>query len=343
MQASSRQQCRHRRIFCIHVTVRQHDQVRTFIHRFVSSSKKFFQRQLETGCAVRRLEQNRQGHRFEVRPVLCLDLRKVGIRQHRTFNPDPLSITRLRIGNVAFRTQHDDGRGHQLFTQGINRRIGHLSKQLFKIVIQQLCTVRENGQRRIITHGASRFTTVTRHRQQQHTKLFEGIPEGLLTLNQLVTGQTCDRTRIRKVFQEHAVISQPLRIRMRINHALLHFRISNDLTLLGVDHKHTTRLKAAFIQHVFRLDIHHANFGAHDDVVIFGHVVTRRTQTVTIQTCTHHLTISNRDRCRTIPRLHQAAVILIEGLLVRRHRGVLLPRLRNHHHRRMRQAPTREV
>src|SRR5688500_19877341 len=98
---------------------------------------------------------------------------------------------------------------------------------------------------------------------------------------------------------------QPLSIRTLGRNRALDLFVIDDTTLLGVNEEHATWLNAALAHDVFGRHFEHAGFGCDDDHVIFGDVVTRRTQTVAIENRADLLTVGERDRCRTVPWLHQ--------------------------------------
>ena len=64
---------------------------------------------------------------------------------------------------------HDNG-----FTQGINRRVGHLSKLLTEVVIDTALTLGQHGHRGIIAHGAYGFLAALGQNTQDLVTLFKG-------------------------------------------------------------------------------------------------------------------------------------------------------------------------
>ena len=84
-------------------------------------------------------------------------------------------------------------------------------------------------------------------------------------------------------------------------------------------------------------DVEHADLARHDDEVVLGHVVARRTQAVAIEHRADHRAVGERHRRRAVPRLHQRRVVLVEGAPRRIHRLVVLPRLGDHHQHGVRQ------
>ena len=67
------------------------------------------------------------------------------------------------------------------------------------------------------------------------------------------------------------------------------------------------------------------------DEVVVGHVVARRPQAVAVEHRADHRAVGEGDRRRTVPRLHQRRVVLVERLPVGIDRRVAAPGLRDHH------------
>ena len=105
----------------------------------------------------------------------------------------------------------------------------------------------------------------------------------------------------------------------------------------GVDQEHAARLQPALLHDARRVDVEHADLARHDHEVVVGHPVAARAQAVAVEHRADHGAVGERDRRRAVPRLHQRRVELVEGALLRRHRRVVLPRLRDHHQHRVRQ------
>ena len=116
---------------------------------------------------------------------------------------------------------------------------------------------------------------------------------------------------------------------------LLHLRIVDDAAFLQVDQQHLAWLQPPLADDAFFRHGQHAGLGRHDHMIVVGHDVACGTQAVAIQRRADLAAISEGDRRRTVPRLHQRRVVLIEGAPVRIHQRVLCPRLRNQHHHRM--------
>ncbi len=136
----------------------------------------------------------------------------------------------------------------------------------------------------------------------------------------------------RQVVKLDQMAIEPFLIRLPGGNILLEFFITDNPARFGIDQKHASRLQTAFFQHPFGLDIEHPHFGAHDHQIVLGHVITRRAQAVAVEHGAHANPIGKRNRGRTVPGLHQTAVILVKGPFGRIHAVVVFPRLRDHHH-----------
>ncbi len=115
--------------------------------------------------------------------------------------------------------------------------------------------------------------------------------------------------------------------------------IVDDAALRGVDEEDPARMQTLLDEHVLRRNVEHADFRRHDDEVVLGHVVARRTQAVAIEHRADHRAVGERDRRRAVPRLHQRRVVLVERLALGIHHVVPAPWLGNHHEDRVRQRP----
>ncbi len=115
------------------------------------------------------------------------------------------------------------------------------------------------------------------------------------------------------------------------------FLIRDDAALLKVDEQHLARLQAPLLHDVFFLHRQNARFRRHDDDIVLGDEIARRTQTVTVERRADLSAVGKRHRSRTVPRLHHRRVILIKCATFAIHQRIAGPGFRNEHHRGMRQ------
>ena len=104
-----------------------------------------------------------------------------------------------------------------------------------------------------------------------------------------------------------------------------------------VDQEQPARPQPALLDHALGRDRQHSDLRRHDAAVVVGDVIAARAQPVAVQDRPDAGAVGERDGRGTVPRLHQARVVLVEGALVGRHVVALLPGLRDHHHDRPRQ------
>ena len=115
------------------------------------------------------------------------------------------------------------------------------------------------------------------------------------------------------------------------------FFIGNDTLFICIDEKHFTWFQTAFSTDVFGIFVDNTHFRSHDNAVICCHIVTSGTQSITVKHTADNGTIGKPHSRRTIPWFHHKAIELIEIMFFLAHEIITFPRLRNHHHNRMRQ------
>ena len=115
----------------------------------------------------------------------------------------------------------------------------------------------------------------------------------------------------------------------------LKFGVVNDAPFLQADEEGLSGLQPPLVKYPLRLNGQHAHFGGHDDQIIFGNVVARWAQAVSVERGADGLTVGEGDGGRAVPRFHHTTVILVEGLLLRAHRLVPVPGLWDHQYHRV--------
>jgi hypothetical protein len=136
---------------------------------------------------------------------------------------------------------------------------------------------------------------------------------------------------------------QPLHVRLTLEERLLDALIVQHLVLLGVHHEHAPRLQPPPLDDLIGGEAQGPVLGGHHDPAILGNGVAGRTQPVAVERRADNLAIGEGDRRGTVPRLHEGAVVAVEGLALLVHQLVVLPGLRHHHRHRVREAAPREV
>jgi hypothetical protein len=229
--------------------------------------------------AARGAEQHRQRADFETGQRDATDFAEILVGDHRPLQFDATTITGLRFEQIAFRTQPDVGRGDDLLADAVDRRIRDLREQLLEVVVEQPRPLRQHGERRVVAHRADGFDAVARHRRHQNSLIFEGVAECDLPRTQRLGFGLRQLRRGRQILQMHEMGFEPLGVGPFVDDRGLDFFVRNDAALLGVDHEHASRLQTPLAQDVLGRNVEHAGFRRHDRQIVFGDVVTTRTQT----------------------------------------------------------------
>ena len=136
---------------------------------------------------------------------------------------------------------------------------------------------------------------------------------------------------------------KPLAIGVFVGQLLLEPVVTDDATLRGIDEEHPTGLKTPSLDDLGRFDVEHADLAGHHDQTVGGDPVATGSQTVAIEHGADDRSVGESDGRRTIPRLHQAGMELVEVPFPVGHRLVVFPRLGDHHHDRVRKAASAQV
>ena len=97
-------------------------------------------------------------------------------RKHQLAATLPAGSQQVELGSDSASHRRDD-----LFSNSIQRRVGHLSEELLEVIEQQPWPFAEHRNRGIGTHRTQRLGTVFGHRGDDDLQLFVGISEDLLT------------------------------------------------------------------------------------------------------------------------------------------------------------------
>jgi hypothetical protein len=255
-------------------------------------------------------------------------------RQEETATLGSIHLQEVALGTNVALQGHDNG-----LSDGIDRRVRDLGKQLAEVVIEETGSRGKARKRSIVTHGAQGFLFISGHRRQQQTDLLMGITEGekqriLLETGVVGLGLKVERSleSLEDLGHGDELTVQPGTEIVSAGNRLLQLLVVNDTTGLGVDQEHTTGLQTSLLNDRLGLDRNCADLGGTDDTIIVHHVETARSQTVSVQVGTTVTTISESEQRRTVPRFHLASGPLVERGLLGIHVVVALPGLGNHQH-----------
>ena len=134
------------------------------------------------------------------------------------------------------------------------------------------------------------------------------------------------------------IFVDPLPVRLARHNIFLYFFVVYNSSLFKIQNEHSSGLKFSLNGNVIGIYAVSSRFGSKYDEVIFSNHVSRRPETVSIQSCADNRSVG-KDHCgRSVPGFHHSCMVLIKSSFVRIHKIVLRPCFRNHHHHCMRNA-----
>ena len=298
------------------------------------------------------------------------------VGEDRRLKLDQVAAGRIRVEQVALRSDGRDGGGDDLFADTVDRRVGHLREELLEVVGQELRPVGEHGQRRVVAHRADRLGAVGGHGREDDFQVFEreaevsleldearvfarhagGPPrvEGMgmgvnLALEQLfgrldraVLGEIADMGRVGKGIQPHLIRRHPLPPWLGGGELPLDLLVFDDPALLGVHEEHPTGPQPALADHLARRQLEHARLARHHHEAVLHLPPAAGPQAVAVERGADPYAVGEGERRRAVPRLHQAGLKLVVGLEVVGHALVAAPRLGDQHAHRLLDRPAGE-
>ena len=106
----------------------------------------------EAGFTIGHIEEHGNGGGFETRAVNVAQLLEFFIGQNGRIEMDLPATFRFGNQQVAFGTNGSVSRGDDLFFEGIKGWVGHLGKELFEVVVEQVWFVGQYRQWRVVAH-----------------------------------------------------------------------------------------------------------------------------------------------------------------------------------------------
>ena len=139
-----------------------------------------------------------------------------------------------------------------------------------------------------------------------------------------------DLTSRLQFLELYTVCRQPLAVRVLVCKLVLNLTVVVYLSFLRVDEQNLARLQASLLGDLRRVEVHHADLRRHDHGVVLGDGVPCRAQTVTVEHAAGIASVGEQQCCRSVPRLHQYGVVLVEGLQVLGDRVLVVEAFRYH-------------
>ena len=321
----------------IHATVGEDDIVVTVIHALCCLLAEFIQSLMQSFFALGGFEEHVELDGIESLVADILKDIQLGIGQDRMWQTNHLAVALVWVQDAGTYSTDILGKTHhEVLTDGVDGRVGNLSKLLTEVVEENLWLVGKHSKRSIITHRSSRFLTLGSHWDDGTVDIFLAKTK-LQFLASEVFHTIFHFSSAAQLFQFNTVGVQPLAVRMLLSQALLDFAIIIDLAFLGINQENLTRLQASLLGNLGWVEIHHAHLRSHNHHIVLGDGIAGRTQTISIEHTTGIAAIAEEQGGRTIPWLHQDRVILIESLQILRDRVLVVEALRHHHSHGMRQ------
>ena len=339
MHGRQSKQTRDRRGLLVHAAVADDQQRVSIPDRQRRALAELLQPAPQPGLAVLRAKKCHQRRRQQVALGDPPKLLQLAIGEHRLRQLQGVAVLRSLFENVSLGTDIADERHHHLFADGVDRRVRHLGEQLLEIVEQQLRTIREAGQRRVGAHRPHRLLTLGGHRREDHLQVLLGVAEGPLPRLQRALLLRMKPPRLAHLLERDLVVLDPLGVGRARRQLLLDLVVGNDPAGDRIHQEHLARLESSLLPHVLRGNVDHARLRRQHHDIVVGHDIPPRTQAVAVQHGADHTSVGEGHRRRTIPRLHQRRMVLVEGVPRRIDMRIARPSLRNQHRHHMREGP----
>ena len=163
----------------IHAPVGEDDDVGPLCIGPVAAHKELIQRLLKRGV----LEVEQRYHRaLKSRPVQGLDLHHVHAGEDGIFHLQHRTVAAFLLQQVSIRSDVHRGVCDDLLPERVDRRVGYLGKELFKIVGERRMLLRQHGQGNIGSHGGCGLRSVCCHGKEHILHILVGVSKDLVEL-----------------------------------------------------------------------------------------------------------------------------------------------------------------
>ena len=223
---------------------------------------------------------------------------------------------------------------HQFLSDGVDGGVGNLRKLLTEIVEEYLGAVADNSQRRIIAHRSHRLLTGCCHRDDGFVNVFLSVAELYEFAFEVLYRIFYVATAL-QFLQLDTVGAQPFAIGVSLGQLLLDLAIVVYLAFLGIYEQNLSGLQTSLADHITWFEVHYTNLGGNNYHTVLGDGVTTGAQTVSVEHTAGKTTVREQQSSRTVPRLHQDRMILIERLQVFRDGILVVETLRHQNSHRL--------
>ena len=270
------------------------------------------------------------------------DLGQVVVGDDGERQPQLAAVVAVGLQHVAFGSDRGPQRRDDLFADGVQRRVGHLSEQLGEVLEQQPGALADRRDRGVGTHRPDGLGAGAGHGRQQDADLLLGVPEGLLAAQDRLP-RVDHVLPLGEVVQVDDPLAQPLVVGELCGKVGLDLVVLEDASCGGVHQEHAARLQPALAHDALWIQVQDAGLRGQHHQALVGHPEASRPQPVAVQNRADHGAVGEGHVGGTIPRLHERGMELVERTTGGIHVRVVLPRLRDHHQHRVRQGPPTHV
>ena len=309
MHGTYSQQTRDGNMLLIHFAIGKYDVVVTFIYRLLCSLAE------RPKCTFQiSSEEHRQLDGVESLVTNVAKDVQLHVVQYRMRQSHHLAVRLVRIQDTGAYTPDIFGeRHHKFLTNGVDGRIGHLCKLLSEIVEEDLRSVAQHCERRVIAHRANRFLSHRSHGNNGRSDGFFAIAEHQLLLHQ-ISHSVFYMPAALQFLQLDTVGRKPLPVGMFRSQLLLDLSIIENLTFLRINQQNLAWLQTALLSNLCRIEVHHAHLRGYHHRTICRDGITCRPQTIAVEHATGKTSIREQQRSRAIPWFHQDGMIFEERL-----------------------------
>ena len=188
-------------------------------------------------------------------------------------------VEQVLLGPDVALQRHD-----HLFADRVDRRVGHLRKELLEVVVRQARLVAQNRERGVVAHGADRVALLLDHRPQHELHRFGGVAERLHAGRSVSGSKPCASLSDWKLRQLESLLVEPLAVRA-LRRRMSFLSSSSGIMRPCSKSIRNMRpgLQAALVLHCLGRHRQHADFGRHDHAVVVREVVAAGTQAVAVE------------------------------------------------------------
>ena len=157
-----------------------------------------------------------------------------------------------------------------------------MCKLLTKVVEENLRTVADDCQRRVVAHRCHRFLSSRCHRNDGAVNVFLSEAEGD-ELAFVVRDRILNMPTALELLQLDTVCLEPFAIGVRLCQLFFYLAVIVNLAFLRVNKQYLTRLQATFADDVAWLEVHHSYFRSHYHNALLRNRIATGTKAVSVE------------------------------------------------------------